>query len=137
MRRVFVSLLAILYLAMTGGVTLCAHYCMGEQQGTELAMFSDEEHACGKCGMTKTAKGNDCCKDEHKVVKLEQQHVPGSDIAVPHFAGFIALPVTLQAWEASRPFIAHSGHFTAMSNGPPIQRGWTTPIYLRVRSFRV
>ena len=137
MRRVLVSILAVLYLAMTGGVTFCAHYCMGEAHGTELSLFSNEEHACGSCGMTKKSEGNGCCKDEHKTLKLEQKHVPGTDVAAPLFAGFVALPLAHHGWEISRPFSTQAGHYTAACNGPPLPRSSATPIYLRVRNFRV
>lgn len=140
MRRLLVALLAMFYLAVSGGVTLRAHYCMGQEQGTDLSLFggnSEDDHKCDKCGMTKSREGNGCCKDEHKVVKLEQKHVPGSDVAVPHFTGLIALPALLYSWAAPQHLTARHGHYTAMSNGPPALRNRACPIYLRVRSFRV
>ncbi len=141
MRRALTAILAVFYLCISTGVTLRAHFCMGEEQGTDFSLFggaaNEDGHTCDKCGMTKTREGNGCCKDEHKVVKLEQKHVPGSDVAVPLFAGFIALPVAHLSWDIPQHILAQRDHYTAACNGPPIPRSSGTPIYLRVRNFRV
>lgn len=70
MRKVLTAILALVYFAVSSGVVMEVHYCMGKVAGAELFM-GDNDH-CGKCGM-KEKKGG-CCQDEFKVYKLEDAH---------------------------------------------------------------
>ncbi len=74
MRKLFVSILAVLYMAAASGASINIHYCMDRLVGMEWGHNSDESEACGKCGMDKSQdSGRDnCCKDEHKFVKIDQ-----------------------------------------------------------------
>ena len=70
-------LLAFLYLSVSSGFNLRAHYCMGQLAGIGIGYESPKK--CGKCGMhlSDGHKGG-CCKDEHRLVKLDtdQQFTP-------------------------------------------------------------
>ena len=68
MKKITVAILAIVYLAVSSGVAVTVHYCMGKIASVDINHTSDK---CGKCGM-KTKGG--CCKDEFKIVKLEDSH---------------------------------------------------------------
>jgi hypothetical protein len=68
MKKITVAILAVIYLAVSSGVAINVHYCMGKVASIDL-MHSNEK--CGKCGM-KTSGG--CCKDEFKIVKLNDSH---------------------------------------------------------------
>lgn len=68
MKKITVAILAIVYLAVSSGVAVTVHYCMGKIASVNMDHTSDK---CGKCGM-KTSDG--CCKDEFKIVKLEDSH---------------------------------------------------------------
>jgi hypothetical protein len=70
MKKIIVSILAILYLGVSSGVAMQVHYCMGERAGVDL--YGDTDDHCGKCGM-KANKGG-CCADENKFFKLEDSH---------------------------------------------------------------
>jgi hypothetical protein len=73
-------LLAFLYLSMSSGFNLRAHYCMGQLAGIGIGYESPKK--CGKCGMhlSDGHKGG-CCKDEHRLVKLDtDQQVTPSDL---------------------------------------------------------
>ncbi len=61
-----------MYLAITSGLVLQIHYCMGKQSGASVAISADADHTCGKCGM-KNGK-NKCCHDEVKFIKLQDAH---------------------------------------------------------------
>lgn len=70
MKKLTVAILAFVYLAISSGIALEIHYCMGEQAGVELYGTGDDK--CGRCGMTDTKTG--CCHDEYKLYKLEDSH---------------------------------------------------------------
>jgi hypothetical protein len=58
-------------MAVSTGIAMEVHYCMGKLAGVEY--FGEEKENCGKCGMKEVGK-NGCCHDEHKFVKLEDSH---------------------------------------------------------------
>lgn len=73
MKKVFTVILALLYLATTSGATVHLHYCMGKLVDKNL--WNQENDSCSKCGMEKSSdSGNDCCKDEQQLVKVEKEH---------------------------------------------------------------
>jgi hypothetical protein len=72
MKKVAVLILTIFYLASATGASVNIHYCMGEFSGWELGGANDND--CGSCGMEKKAGENDCCRDEHKIVKVSDDH---------------------------------------------------------------
>jgi hypothetical protein len=71
MKKVFIFITALIYMAVSTGVAMEIHYCMGKEAGVEY--FANENETCGKCGMKEKGK-NGCCHDEHKFVKLEDSH---------------------------------------------------------------
>jgi hypothetical protein len=68
MKKVTVAILAILYLAVSSGVAMNIHYCMGKFSSVDFYSYNDK---CGKCGMK---KADGCCKDEFKIIKLNDTH---------------------------------------------------------------
>ncbi|HUS02120.1 MAG TPA: hypothetical protein VMY77_10360 [Chitinophagaceae bacterium] len=68
MKKITVAILAIIYLTVSSGVAMTIHYCMGKVASVDLMHPAGK---CGKCGM-KTTGG--CCKDEFKIVKLNDSH---------------------------------------------------------------
>lgn len=68
MKKLFLSILAFVYITTSIGATIHLHYCMGK-----LANWDIEQNisrTCGKCGMDKAdEKNNGCCKNEQKFVK--------------------------------------------------------------------
>lgn len=69
MKKVFIAILAFLYMFVSSGVAMEIHYCMGKKAGMDL--YGTGNDKCGKCGM-KEKKG--CCSDEHKFFKLNDSH---------------------------------------------------------------
>lgn len=70
MKKVFALLIACLYLAVSSGLAVQIHHCMGKVSGVTLV--PSNKNKCGKCGMEKGA--NKCCKDELKLVKLQDSY---------------------------------------------------------------
>lgn len=76
MKKYLLSILSFLYLAASTGATVNLHYCMGKLVDKGLWQNQNEQSTCGKCGMNKAEKaGSDCCKDEHKQLKIENDHI--------------------------------------------------------------
>jgi hypothetical protein len=70
MKKIYIGILAILYLAVSSGIALELHYCMGDRAGVEL--YGSSSETCGKCGMTEKDTG--CCHDDYKFYKLSDSH---------------------------------------------------------------
>lgn len=73
MKKLLISMTAVFYLAVTSGVVMNIHYCMGKI--SSISFSHDKDHddgTCSKCGMSKTE--NHCCKDDVKTVKLNDSH---------------------------------------------------------------
>lgn len=68
MKRIVASILLLIYFAVSTGLIVSMHYCMGELDSTEIGFASSD--TCSRCGM-ETSDAGGCCRDEFKVVKLE------------------------------------------------------------------
>ena len=79
MKRSAIAILAIVYLAISSGVVVNIHYCMGRMSSVKLQAWAPNTCACGK--KMESKKG--CCKTELKVVKLEDaQKASYADFAI-------------------------------------------------------
>lgn len=67
MKKVFATILAIIYLATSSGAAIITHYCMGKVVSVDL----EQKHKCGKCGMI-NKKG--CCEDRITILKVQEEH---------------------------------------------------------------
>lgn len=70
MKKIYIGILAIVYMAVSSGIAMEIHYCMGQKAGVEF--YGSSSDRCGKCGMKDTKTG--CCHDEHKFYKLNDSH---------------------------------------------------------------
>ncbi len=81
MKKLIVAILAFLYIGTSTGATIHMHYCMGKLVNWSLWHDKDHNNQCGKCGMSKSNKAADgCCKDEHKLVKLEKDQLARENV---------------------------------------------------------
>lgn len=62
--------MAFVYMAVSSGIDMELHYCMGDMAGMELYGSSNDK--CGKCGMTEKETG--CCHDEFRFYKISDSH---------------------------------------------------------------
>ena len=130
MKKVIVAILAIVYLSTTSGATVHMHYCMGELLSWGLS--AEKKEKCDNCGMQK-GTGKDCCKDEHKILKVEtdqklsENAFQGMQLATeilpspPNAYIAEALPSTTEAYP--------------VTNGPPDSK--VVPVYLLNCVFRI
>lgn len=70
MKKLYIGILAVLYMAVSSGIAMELHYCMGDRAGIEL--YGSTSDKCGKCGMTD--KNTGCCHDEFKFYKIADSH---------------------------------------------------------------
>lgn len=135
MRRVLVSLLAILYLAAGAGFTLREHYCMGQMIGSSIEhpAHSSELHRCDRCGMEKKSNKG-CCKDKVKTLKASPDQTLAKAFTLQTPVLDLLQP---QAFSFSHdaPVLAMSTHPAAPAHGPP--PGLGVPLYLRLRCLRL
>lgn len=68
MKKILVSITAILYFLITSGVVVNLHYCMNRLDSAKL--YAGKSDKCSKCGMH-IPKSKGCCRDELKIVKLQ------------------------------------------------------------------
>ena len=83
MKKISITILAFLYLAVSSGIAMNIHQCMGKIYSVGLF---DNNDKCGKCGMK---SGNGCCSDQFKMVKINDSHLASSG-DVP-----ISCPITI------------------------------------------
>jgi hypothetical protein len=132
MKRILVSILAIVYLAATAGATVHMHYCMGDLAGWSLMDSKKDE--CPYCGMEKKSAGNKgCCKDEHHKVQLEQdQNTAAVNMVFAPAVAILPSPVYLPAAPSGLCSVTEE---RPLSNSPP--RSCSIPVYLINRSFLI
>lgn len=69
MKKLLITITALIYLTVSSGATVNLHYCMGKLMSWDLSAKSDGK--CGTCGMQKAGhKG--CCSDEQKRLKVDK-----------------------------------------------------------------
>jgi hypothetical protein len=109
MKKVFATILAIIYLATSSGAAIITHYCMGKVVSVDL----EQKQKCGKCGM-KNKKG--CCEDRITILKVQEEH----QVVSNHFLvqpDFVIVNNSYNSYSASLLPVA-SGNITH-NNSPP------------------
>ncbi len=98
-KRPFIALLTVIYFAVSSGIVIDTHYCMGKLFSVQLNAFGKKSCGCG------VSEENSCCKTELKVFKVD-------DVQQPSYADF-ALPLNALPLSAN-----HSVFDAAMYTGP-------------------
>ena len=128
MKRSAVAILAVIYIAISSGVVVNIHYCMGKMSSVKLQAWTPSSCGCGK--KMESKKG--CCKTELKVVKIEDaQKATYADLA-------IQAPVTPLVTELNllqTPFYNTQSVVFPQEHSPPVNLGQET--YLRNCVFRI
>lgn len=132
MKRFIVFILAILYIGVSTGATVHMHFCMGKLIGSSL-WHNDKSDLCSKCGMQKKVSKNKCCKDEHKVVKIEQDQK--ITIVNDYLADISFIDIIHNNFIVSCAYINSSIEEISISNAPPLD--YKIPIYIRNCVFRI
>ncbi len=132
MKKIFIAIFAIFYLAISSGFTIHMHYCMGKLADWDLG--HNKSKTCSTCGMKKSnEKNNGCCKDEQKFIKNNTDQKTDD-------AGFQLMQLTTVALPVS--FIQlHPGDFAAVAEESPVShappRSYGVAVYIRNCVFRI
>lgn len=132
MKKFLVPILSVLYMASALSLTVHVHYCMGEFAG--IRFIDKEEEECGKCGMKKSERSKDCCKDDHKTFKANDHQLAKASFDFFHH-GFASIIRQYCFVTAELAASQHRGN-RAMAHAPPTV--WRTcAIYILNRNFRI
>lgn len=116
MKKVLTLILAILYMSSSTGATFHMHYCVGKL--VEVKLWHKDVNKCSKCGNKENKKcGKNCCKDEHKTVKLEKDQKTGEN--APRFMQFAALAMPVSYVELPQVYTVSLLEEFPVSKAPP------------------
>jgi hypothetical protein len=117
MKKIYISILALVYMAVSSGIALELHYCMGDKAGMEI--YGTTGDTCGKCGMTE--KNTGCCHDEFKFYKISDSHkTVSNDIDLSASSAAIVSEYNKYSWQMP----ANTTLTAVNNNSPP---GYTGP----------
>ena len=126
MKKVFIAIIALVYISASVGATVQMHYCMGKLADWGLVSYGSE--TCGKCGMEKSAKkDNGCCKDEHKFVKNDTDQKTTETACQMFHAMAVAPPLSF--FEIPAAEITTLTEQNPINHAPPQHNG--VAVYLR------
>jgi hypothetical protein len=128
MKKLLVSILAVVYLTVSSGAIINMHYCMGKLMAVD--MKQEQKGSCGTCGMEKEGhKG--CCKDEQKKLQIEKdQKISESSFQLLNFVSDIS--VSAYSYFSYVQSIAID---YPVSHAPPDLGA--VPIFIRNCNFRI
>ncbi len=91
MKKIILSIVLLSYLVASSGVIVNFHYCMNSLASTGI--FEPQSKKCGKCGMH-TGDSDGCCRDESKMIKMENDQQPSSSFSyvLPSLSTLLAEP---------------------------------------------
>ena len=130
MKKIIASISLLCYFAVTCGVIINSHYCMNRLASVQL--FGTAVDVCGRCGMD-THESNGCCRDEVKVVKLEQDQnkTTIASYDIPTLVSIVSIPSDFIV--ASSYNFDEKRHFH--NHSPPLLSAQDT--YLQNNVFRI
>jgi hypothetical protein len=130
MKKIIASISLLCYLTVTCGVIINSHYCMNRLASVHL--FETSVDVCGRCGMD-THESNGCCRDEVKVVKLEQDQnkTTIASYDIPSFEAALSIPSDFIVTSSYN--IDEKRHFH--NHSPPLLSAQDT--YLQNSVFRI
>jgi hypothetical protein len=128
MKKLFASILLLVYFTVSTGFVVSIHYCMNKVDSVQLGNTSTNE--CGKCGMHIDDSGG-CCKDDVKMVKMQVDH-SFAKMTVPDFSLQVASPIFDDSYLI--PSLNTSEEKYPLAHGPPLSE---QDIYLQNCVFRL
>ena len=120
MKKIFAFIMAVIYITTTNGMVVNSHLCMGKKVTKNCL--------CNKAKETKS----DCCKDEVKVVKLDNAHKAAVVAAGPQ-APVALLPTPVSIIDLVKLPVMPTE--SPLAHGPPIVQ--STPSYILHCVFRI
>jgi len=138
MKKVLVSILAIIYLSTSMGATVHLHYCMGRLVSWGLTDHSGR--SCDFCGMQKSRPSGecmigmkDCCNEVSKQIRTDKDQKTGQEffqvVNMTPFVADVPQPLWVNA-VVSSPVLSRPA-----SHGPPLIP--SVPVFLRNCTLRI
>ena len=125
MKRFLVTILALLYFAVSSGVAISVHYCMGKMRSQQWQLVANKTCGCKK----ETDKG--CCKTKHQFIKLNDDYKT-SVVAYQIEAPSIALSPVEYSFNEN---VVEKNYTSFNNHSPPLEKGQET--YLLNCVFRI
>lgn len=126
MKRPLIAIFAIIYFAVSSGVVMNIHYCMGKPLSARLDILGGKTCGCGK------SEKKGCCKTEFKVVKIE-------DVQKASYANYtVQVPVAVVSNELNllqAPVYNAPSGIQPVGHSPPLLSAQDT--YLQNCVFRI
>lgn len=130
MKKIFIFILAVVYLAASTGVIMQRHYCMNRLVGWSLSQ--QQEDMCSTCGMDKKDKKKGCCNDQTIKVKISDDQQ--SNFTSVHFDSPV-YPVVHEYMVYESSILISYRHNYIAGQGPP--GNTKIPVFLRNNVFRI
>lgn len=131
MKKLLITILAIVYLSASSGVVMHMHYCMGKLAESGFSAMSNE--ICANCGMKQSTKKKGCCKDESSFIKNTSDQKLGTNGF--QFLQQFAVETNNHSWEIVSPLITAVSLLIPTSHAPPDQGG--PAVFIRDCSFLI
>lgn len=133
MKKFIVCILAFLYIASSTGATIHMHYCMGKL--VEKGLWHGNAKKCGSCSAkdNNSACNKKCCKDEHKLVKLDKDQKTAESVI--QLLAFASLAAPVNFTEIPQVQIASNTQEYPVNNGPP--GSYKVQPYIFLCTFRI
>ena len=130
MKKLIVSILAIVYISTSVDAIVHLHYCMGKLESWGVSDKSDAK--CSFCGMHKGGhKG--CCHDEQKLVKIQNdQKITGQAFQLHNI---YSLTTVVQSANYSIIYSSSIGIKNPSANSPP--RSGAVPVFILNCNFLI
>ena len=129
MKRAFASILLLIYFCVSTGFVVSMHYCMNKFESVKVGTADSEK--CGKCGMH-TEDSDGCCREEVKVVKLQQDE----QLAKLLMPSLTLAPVEMPlSQHLALPFQNFVQAQLLPHPDPPLRTG--LPVYISICVFRI
>lgn len=114
--------MAFIYLGSSAGATVHLHYCKGEL--VDIQVGEKEKRSCSGCKASASKKTKkpcmkNCCKDEHRLMKVEKDHKQAGDVQF-NFSQplFHAIPVSY--FELPDIFVSGKENALPFTHAPPL-----------------
>src|SRR5688572_3466509 len=130
MKKVFLSILAVYYFAVTCGVVINMHYCMDRLASSSL--YISQGKKCDRCGMEIHRSGG-CCRDEVQIVKLDEDQQKAPYVSLEIIP--LELPEMIPSEYISASFQEEPGKRYFLNHSPPLISAQDT--YLQNNVFRI
>ena len=138
MKKVFATILAVIYLSTSMGATVHLHYCMGKLFSWSLT--DNDSKNCGQCGMPKNSMGghcmtakDGCCKDKHTHLQLDKDQKASE--CVYNFLALSPSTVPVATATISDNYVVSFITGYPTTNAPPEPD--KCPIFIRHCTFRI